>query len=229
MLVRPGEIRLADLLIRRDLRMCLLRASSKPSWPSVTAIRRADRKASAGQRAPGAAVLRHGPPFPPSLPSAPAAQPGIAHRAADRRADLHDRRPRAPGRGPWRPGHKLSAYPRSTFIPTAGTWLGSFDAGLAAQLFLSGRHGELVNPYCGVPLRSVINDGLYEGHPADLTASCWNPAIFLDPEYWQELHRRNALQGNPVSLDSYRQDHPARFPLKKVPSSAECEQSAPAT
>ena len=124
---------------------------------------------------------------------------------------------------------KLSAYPRSTVIPTAGTWLGSFDAGLAAQLFLSGRHGELVNPYCGVPLRSVINDGLYEGQPADLTASCWNPAIFLDPEYWQELHRRNALQGNPVSLDSYRQDQPARFPLKKVPPSAECGQSAPAT
>ena len=93
--------------------------------------------------------------------------------------------------------------------------------------YLAARHGKLMNPYCGVPLRSVIDDGLYEGQAADLTASCWNPAIFLDPVYWRELHRRNALQGNPVNLDSYRQEQPAPVPLTKVPPSAECGQGTP--
>jgi hypothetical protein len=58
----------------------------------------------------------------------------------------------------------------------------------------------------------------------DLTASCWNPAVFLDPAYWAELQRRNALEGHPVNLDSYRQPQPALFPLLKVPPSAECGQ-----
>ena len=70
------------------------------------------------------------------------------------------------------------------------------------------------------------SDDVARGQPADLTASCWNPAIYLDPEYWRELRRRNALRGDPVNLDSYRQEQPARLPLKKIPSSAECGQGA---
>jgi len=123
---------------------------------------------------------------------------------------------------------KLSRYPRNTVIPAKGTWLGSFNAGLVAQVLIAGKPGQLVNPYCGLPLRSVIDDGLYEGQPADLTASCWNPAIYLDPVYWHELQRRNALRGDPVKLDSYRQEQPARFPLKKLPRSAECGHGAAA-
>jgi hypothetical protein len=113
---------------------------------------------------------------------------------------------------------KLSAYPKDTVIPAARTWLGSFDAGLFAQLtFRTGG-----NPLCGVPLRSIIDAGLYVGQPADLTQSYWNPAIFLDPAYWAELQRRNALMGHPVNLDSYRSEQPARLPLLKLAPSAEC-------
>jgi hypothetical protein len=113
---------------------------------------------------------------------------------------------------------KLSAYPRDTVIPAAGTWLGSFDTGLFAQLtFRTGG-----NPFCGVPLRSIIDAGLYVGQPGDLTQSYWNPAIFLDPAYWAELQRRNALMGHPVNLDSYRADSQ---PTSRS-SSSHCRQSA---
>jgi hypothetical protein len=116
---------------------------------------------------------------------------------------------------------KLSVYPRDTVIPAAGTWLGSFDAGLFAQLtFRSGS-----NPYCGVPLRSIIDAGLYLGQPVDLTQSYWNPAIFLDPAYWAELRRRNTLMGHPVDLESYRVEQPAHLPLLELAPSAECVQA----
>jgi hypothetical protein len=72
-------------------------------------------------------------------------------------------------------------------------------------------------------LGSLIDAALYLGQPQDLTSSWWNPAIFLDPVYWKELQRRNALQHNPVNLDSYRQqDLPALFPLTRLPHSEEC-------
>jgi hypothetical protein len=105
---------------------------------------------------------------------------------------------------------KLSRYSQDTAIPTAGTWLGSADAGQ----FSPGQ--------CGVRLGSLIDAALYLGRPEDLTASRWNPAIFLDPVYWKELQRRNALEGNRVNLDSYRQEQPAPYPLFKVPPSREC-------
>jgi hypothetical protein len=102
---------------------------------------------------------------------------------------------------------KLAPYPRDTVIPAAGTWLGQFNAGDVEALYeLQG--GKQVNLFCGTPLGQHLDAGLYLGQPADLTASWPNPAIYLDPAYWAELQRRNALQGNNVDLDSYRQGHP---------------------
>jgi len=46
-------------------------------------------------------------------------------------------------------------------------------------------------------------------------------AIYLDPAYWEELQRRNALLGNRVNLDSYRRDQPAQYPLPELPPSLE--------
>lgn len=45
-----------------------------------------------------------------------------------------------------------------------------------------------------------------------LTVSWPDPATFLDPAYWGELQRRNALQGGTVRLDGYRQEHPPGYP-----------------
>ena len=134
---------------------------------------------------------------------------------------------------------RLTRYPRNAVIPATGTWLASFDAGLFAQLqggtrsssrsrnssTTAGGSSGQANPLCGVPAESVIDDGLYLGQPGDLTASCWNPAIFLDPPYWAELQRRNALEGEPVNLGSYRQPQPTLLPLLKAPPSAECGQA----
>lgn len=119
-------------------------------------------------------------------------------------------------------GNKLSRYPRDTVIPTAGTWLGSVDAGLIIAIIEAAGHGKPFNPYCGVPLGSLQDAGIYLGQAEDLTASRPNPAIYLDPVYWHELQRRNALQGNPVNLNDYRKELPAQYPLLKSPPSAEC-------
>lgn len=109
---------------------------------------------------------------------------------------------------------KLAPYPRDTVIPAAGTWLGSLDAALVAQVMFRGSR----NPYCGLPAKSIIDAGLYVGLSPDLTQSYWNPAIFLDPTYWAELHRRNTLQHYPVpvNLDSYRHEQPAQLPPLKI-------------
>jgi hypothetical protein len=129
---------------------------------------------------------------------------------------------------------RLSTYSRNTVIPTAGTWLGSFDAGLinpmTSQVVKGGHNGKpaeprnapQANPMCGVRLASLIDAGLYLGQPEDLTASWWNPAIYLDPAYWKELQRRNAVEGNQLNLGSYRQEQPAQFPLPKLAPSQEC-------
>jgi hypothetical protein len=118
---------------------------------------------------------------------------------------------------------RLSQYSRNTVIPTASTWLGSFDAGLMPPSIQGGGPiSKETNPWCDVPLGSLIDAGLYEGQPEDLTASWPNPAIYLDPEYWTELQRRNALQGHFVKLDSYRQEQPTQYPPLKLPPSQEC-------
>ena len=51
--------------------------------------------------------------------------------------------------------------------------------------------------------------------PAELTASWPDPAIYLDPAYWAELHHRNALWPVParVDLNTYRQQQPPGYPL----------------
>jgi hypothetical protein len=122
-------------------------------------------------------------------------------------------------------GTKLSRYPRDTVIHTAGTWLGSVEAGLIFPVTQTVGHGKPFNPYCGVPLGSVQDAGLYLGQAEDLTASRPNPAIYLDPVYWKELQRRNVLQGNPVKLNDYREELPAQYGLSNPPPSAECVSS----
>ncbi len=82
---------------------------------------------------------------------------------------------------------RLSRYRRDTVIPAAGTWLGSFDA------------------------------GLYPGQPADLTATWPDPDIYFYPPYWTELQRRNTLTGNHVDLGQLRISHPTRYPLTPSP------------
>jgi hypothetical protein len=108
---------------------------------------------------------------------------------------------------------QLSRYPRGAVVPAAGTWLGSVDAGAFFHVVVFGPSGAGFNPFRGVPLRSLLDAGLYLGQPGDLTASRPNPAIYLDPAYWEELQRRNALMGNHVNLDGYRRDKPAQYPL----------------
>jgi hypothetical protein len=116
----------------------------------------------------------------------------------------------------------LAAYPRNSVIPTAGTWLGALDAGLMPPSLNGGLHSAPTNPWCGTKLGAVIDAGLYEGQPRELTASWPNPAIYLDPTYWTELKRRNALHGNVVNLDNYRKEQPTIFALQKLPRSQEC-------
>ena len=123
---------------------------------------------------------------------------------------------------------RLSSYPRNSVLPTAGTWLGKFDSGFIPPALVSNRTGTVTNPWCGVKLGSLADAGIYLGQPDGLTASWWNPAIFLDPAYWAELQRRSALQGTPpgglktLGLESYRQEQPARFGLLRIPTSARC-------
>ncbi|GAB3150988.1 ChaN family lipoprotein [Microbispora hainanensis] len=104
---------------------------------------------------------------------------------------------------------RLTTCPRRTVIPCRGTWLESTDA------------GEFMDAprLCGVPLGKLADAVLYLGQPTDLTQSLWNPAIFLDPEYWAELQRRNALSGNVIDLEQYRQEQPITWP---APSPVSC-------
>ena len=113
---------------------------------------------------------------------------------------------------------KLSPYPRNTIIPTAGTWLGTFNSGL----IFGGGGGGGGQASCAKPLGSVVDAGLYMGQPHDLTLSWWNPAIYLDPVYWKELQRRNAIIDDFIDLSSYRKEQPAQVPLMKIPQSQEC-------
>ncbi len=117
---------------------------------------------------------------------------------------------------------RLARQPRNTTIPTAGTWLGTLDAGLAPPSVQLTPSGPPVNPWCGTRLGSLIDAGLYLGQPGELTQSYPNPAVFLDPAYWKELQRRNTLTGSRVDLNSYRQEQPAVYPLLKLPPSQQC-------
>jgi hypothetical protein len=50
-------------------------------------------------------------------------------------------------------------------------------ARLIVRFIASDSSGKPSNPYCGVPLGSLLDAGLYLGQPGDLTASWPNPAI----------------------------------------------------
>ncbi|MBB5778972.1 hypothetical protein [Nonomuraea jabiensis] len=97
---------------------------------------------------------------------------------------------------------RLATCPRRTVIPCSGNWLESTDAG---QFMDAPR-------LCGLPLGKLADAVLYLGQPTELTQSLWNPAIFLDPVYWAELHRRNAINGNLIDLEQYRQQQPITLP-----------------
>jgi hypothetical protein len=104
---------------------------------------------------------------------------------------------------------RLASYPRRTVIPCAGTWLESTDAGQFMD----------TPPHCGFPLGKLTDAVLYLGQLKDLTQSLWNPPIFLDPVYWTELQRRNAITGNQIDLKPYRQEQPVSWP---VPTPVSC-------
>jgi len=98
-------------------------------------------------------------------------------------------------------GHpRLSSYPRRTVIACKGTWLESADVGQFAYF----------PPHCGIPLGSLADAVLYLGPLTDQTHSVWNPAIYLDPIYWTELQRRNAINGG-INLEEYRQEQPVNW------------------
>lgn len=210
-------------------------------WPAVTdgsriAARRDAHAASVveqqvlakGHRALlcyGAAHLVH-PPLGPRLRMPPSLASIIERQTGDRTYTIKDLVPSAGDDGGL--AAQLSQYPRGAVIPAAGTWLGSADAGLFFHVIFFGPDGAKVNPFRGVPLGSLLDAGLYLGQPEDLTASRPNPAIYLDPAYWQELQRRNALLGNRVNLESYRREQPAQYPLPEVPPSLEGGKANPA-
>jgi hypothetical protein len=121
-------------------------------------------------------------------------------------------------------GARLASTPAGTVIPAAGTWLGSFDAGLvfpAVPFGLPGG-GPPTNVMCGIPLGTLLDAGLHLGPAQALTVSRENPAIYLDTAYWAELHRRNDLQGGLVNLDSLRQQQTVRFAPQLLPDPLRC-------
>ena len=117
---------------------------------------------------------------------------------------------------------RLSAYPRGVVIPTAGTWLGTFDAGDVFTAIAPGPSGQPVNVDCGVSLGALTDGGLYLGRAEELTMSRPDPAIYLDSAYWAELQRRNALQGGVVDLGALRQEQSVHFTPQSVPPGLLC-------
>jgi hypothetical protein len=110
---------------------------------------------------------------------------------------------------------KLAACPRGTVIPTAGTWLGKISAGdvLPGETEESnGQPPESVNPWCGYTLGQLADACLYVGQTGELTVAWPNPAIYLDPVYWAELERRNAIQAATPPLSTFREQQPPAYP-----------------
>ena len=88
-------------------------------------------------------------------------------------------------------------------------WLESADAG---------QFRYMPSLFCGATLGSLADAVLYLGQEKDQTQSLWNPAIYLDPKYWAELKRRNAIMGNHVDLETqYRQEQSVRLPVPAGP------------
>jgi len=97
---------------------------------------------------------------------------------------------------------RLAGTPVPSVIPTAGTWLGSLTADqVVAGSPIGGTH----------VLSDVVDAVLYLGQPERLTLSYWNPAIYLDPAYWAELQRRDALSPAHPALAHLREERPALY------------------
>jgi hypothetical protein len=116
---------------------------------------------------------------------------------------------------------RLAACPRGTVIPTAGTWLGQVSAGdilPGATASVNGQAPTFVNPWCGMTFGQLADAGLYAGQAAELTASWPDPAIYLDPVYWAELERRDAIQAKSTRppLDTFREQRPPAYPLPQA-------------
>ncbi len=77
---------------------------------------------------------------------------------------------------------------------------------------------QFINPWCGMTFGQLADAGLYAGQAAELTASWPDPAIYLDPVYWAELKRRNAIRGNSARppLDTFREQRPPAYPLPQA-------------
>lgn len=118
----------------------------------------------------------------------------------------------------------LARYPTRTVIPTAGTWLGAFDAGLVFPIGFRDASGQPVNLACGSPLSSTIDAGLYVGQPGSLTVSRPDPAIYLDPVYWAELGRRNGFFNGMVDLNRLRTQQSVRFTPQMLSAPLLCGQ-----
>jgi hypothetical protein len=108
-------------------------------------------------------------------------------------------------------GTRLAPYPRTTVIPAAGTWLAQFDAGDIFATVLGQPGKAPVGAFCGIPFGEMLDAGLWLGQPSVLTQSVPNPAIYLDPVYWAELQRRNAILGNQVDVEAFRRQQPPQF------------------
>jgi hypothetical protein len=135
--------------------------------------------------------------------------------------------PGSPPDAPGSPAHaagtaRPTGYALRTVIPTAGTWLGDFDAGNVLPAPMRGPSGQPINGTCGTPLASLIDAGLYLGQAGDLTMSREDPAIYLDPLYWAELLRRNDIQGGMVNLERYREAQPVPYAPLVLPPPLQC-------
>ena len=102
-------------------------------------------------------------------------------------------------------GHpRLAAHPRRTVIAVKGTWLESADS--SEFSYFPGERG--------MPFGMFADALLYLGPVDEQAQSLANPAVFLDPDYWTELQRRNAIRENPVDLEQYRQEQSVRWPAR---------------
>jgi hypothetical protein len=116
---------------------------------------------------------------------------------------------------------RLAAGPRGTVIPTADTWLGEVSAGdvlPGATRSVNGQDPQFVNPWRGMTFGQLADAGLYAGQAAELTASWPDPAIYLDPVYWAELKRRDAIQAKSTRppLDTFREQRPPAYPMPQA-------------
>ncbi|ACU75492.1 hypothetical protein Caci_6646 [Catenulispora acidiphila DSM 44928] len=119
-------------------------------------------------------------------------------------------------------GAHLARYPRGIVIPTAGTWLGALDGGNLFPALAPGPSGQPVNIDCGVPLRALVDAGLYLGQVNELTMSRPDPAVYLDPVYWAELQRRDGLQGGLIDLSALRKEQSVVVTPQVLPPPLRC-------